>query len=226
MTVAMTANETVQGWVYLVLELLLLPQLLLPLEQHFPQQGRMAWVNLCYYAINFAACALIFRGFLGKNLANAGRAGMKMLSACLMGFGGHMLGNLTVSAAIGLISPDFSNINDGAILALARENFWAMAVGVVLLVPLAEECLFRGLLFRGSYGYGRFAAYGISTVCFCALHILGYVGSYPTQTLLLCALQYVPAGLSLAWAYEKTDSIFAPILIHTAVNAVTLYALR
>ena len=35
-------------------------------------------------------------------------------------------------------------------------------------------------------------------------------------------LQYLPAGLCLAWAYTKADTIFAPILIHAAVNAVSI----
>ena len=35
-------------------------------------------------------------------------------------------------------------------------------------------------------------------------------------------LQYLPAGLCLAWAYTKADTIFAPILIHAIINAVSI----
>ena len=37
---------------------------------------------------------------------------------------------------------------------------------------------------------------------------------------LLCALQYLPAGVALGWTYEKADTIWAPILVHSMVNAV------
>ena len=44
--------------------------------------------------------------------------------------------------------------------------------------------------------------------------------------LFLSFLQYVPAGLCLAWSYEKADSIWAPILIHIAVNQMGNLAMR
>ena len=39
-------------------------------------------------------------------------------------------------------------------------------------------------------------------------------------------LQYLPAGLSLAWAYTKSDTIFAPIAIHACINLVAIGGLR
>ena len=44
--------------------------------------------------------------------------------------------------------------------------------------------------------------------------------------LALCLLQYLPAGLCLAVAYEKSDSILCPILMHTVINAIGVYAMR
>ena len=44
--------------------------------------------------------------------------------------------------------------------------------------------------------------------------------------LFLCLLQYVPAGISLAASYEYSGNIVTPILIHTAVNAVGMLAMR
>ena len=58
------------------------------------------------------------------------------------------------------------------------------------------------------------------------IHVMGYIGQFDWLTLVLCFLQYIPAGLWLAWAYEKSDSIFAPMLIHTAINAIGIYAMR
>ena len=97
--------------------------------------------------------------------------------------------------------------------------------GTVLLAPLAEECFIRGLIFQGLHRKNRWAAYALSTLAFCCLHIYGYIGAYPPLTLVLCALDYVPAGIALAWSYEKADTIFAPILMHCLINALAFQAL-
>ena len=56
--------------------------------------------------------------------------------------------------------------------------------------------------------------------------MLGYIGTESVRTLVLCFLQYLPAGLCLAWTYTKADNIFAPIVVHAIVNAVAIGALR
>ncbi|HCP70616.1 MAG TPA: hypothetical protein DIT87_00905, partial [Clostridiales bacterium] len=55
---------------------------------------------------------------------------------------------------------------------------------------------------------------------------LGYIGKYSPLELVMAVLQYLPAGLSLAWAYTKSDTIFAPIIIHACINLVAIGGLR
>jgi membrane protease YdiL (CAAX protease family) len=38
----------------------------------------------------------------------------------------------------------------------------------------------------------------------------------------IAVIQYIPAGIWLAWSYLKGDTIFVPILIHAAVNYITI----
>ena len=45
-------------------------------------------------------------------------------------------------------------------------------------------------------------------------------------TLLLCFLQYLPAGYCLAWCYANTGTIVTPILMHMIVNAYGISAMR
>ena len=61
---------------------------------------------------------------------------------------------------------------------------------------------------------------------FAAIHVLAYIGTESVTTLVLCFLQYLPAGLCLAWTYTKADNIFAPIVVHALVNAIAIGALR
>ena len=65
----------------------------------------------------------------------------------------------------------------------------------------------------------------LSTVAFCLIHVAGYVGQEALSSLAVLALEYIPAGIALAWAYEKADTIFAPILMHAVINAVSIQAL-
>ena len=83
-----------------------------------------------------------------------------------------------------------------------------------------------GLIFRNLYGKSRWAAYIVSILVFAIIHIIGYIGKYSALELLMAVLQYLPAGLCLAWSYAKADTIFAPILIHAAINAGSIIALN
>jgi hypothetical protein len=53
-------------------------------------------------------------------------------------------------------------------------------------------------------------AYALSILLFSAIHILGYIGRYSPLELTMAVLQYLPAGLCLAWSYTKAGTIFAP----------------
>lgn len=226
LSVPMTPRETWMGWCYLPVQLLLLPGLLTELfVACFPAAGG-AWLNFVYYLINFTAVILIFHTFLKKSLETAGENFWRLLQAVLLGFVCYYGASLLLAGLIQRLQPGFSNVNDGTIARLSREGYYLMAVGTVVLVPPAEECLYRGVVFRWLYARSRWVAYVLSTLLFCAIHVMGYVGSYDAGTLALCFLQYIPAGVCLAWAYETADTIFAPILIHAAINAVGFCAMR
>ena len=66
----------------------------------------------------------------------------------------------------------------------------------------------------------------LSVFVFAAVHVVGYIGQWDTLTLVLCFVQYIPAGLCLAWSYTRSDTIFAPILIHAAINFIAIRGLR
>lgn len=85
-------------------------------------------------------------------------------------------------------------------------------VSVVILAPIWEELLFRGLLFRFLYGKAGFwVAALISGFLFSILHAL------PTGIGGLWAL-----GILFALAYRITEDIRVPILIHALYNLNTL----
>lgn len=225
LSIYMTRSETFWGWTYMPFYLFLLSMILdlvseaLGLDIHTPKGA--SWQNALFFSINFLAVVVIFHDFLKKSFFRIGKSFWGFVQAVLLGLVMHYAGSIIVNTTVVLIQPDFANVNNQHIQTMASANPWIMLVGAVFLVPVTEECLIRGLIFQGLFRKNRIFAYVVSSVLFCLLHIIGYVGSYSWQTLLLCTVQYLPPSISLAWAYEKADTIFAPITMHCLINAIT-----
>lgn len=220
----MTAGEVRFGFAYLLLQQFVLPLLLPLINGYLPSPLSAGMLNFVYFSLNFVCILAIFHGFLRKSLA-AIRL-VPFFRAVGYGFLLYYAASMVVTALILRIDPSFSNINDAGISGLLREKFAMIAVGTVLLVPTVEETLFRGLIFGNLLKKNRKLAYLVSVAAFSAIHVAGYIGSASPLTLALCFLQYIPAGVWLARAYVTADTIFAPILIHTIVNAIGILAMR
>ena len=223
-TVSMTRQEAKNGAVYLLVSLFMLPTLLFSMGGIFEFSD--AVLNFLYFLLNFLAVVTIFRRFLIRSGADALEKPKRIFSVSFRFFLIYIVSNLLLSQLILYLYPDFSNQNDSNIQQMTGQNGFLMILGTVFFVPLTEECLYRGLLFGLMRRRSRPAAYLVSVPVFCLIHVMGYVGSVPAGVLLLSFAQYIPAGVLLALAYERADSIFAPILIHTAVNALGMIAAR
>lgn len=91
-------------------------------------------------------------------------------------------------------------------------------VALVLLAPLGEELLFRGLLLRALVRRLRFwPAAAISSLVFAAAHADAYL-IWPR------AIALVGTGLALAWLY-RWRGYWASVIAHATVNAVASVAL-
>jgi hypothetical protein len=106
-----------------------------------------------------------------------------------------------------------------AVTLLANTKSWWMRVYLgafaVVLAPVAEEFIFRGMLypFVKQLGWPRLAWVGVS-FAFALIHD--------------DAATFVPLfvlALALTWLYEKTDNLLAPITAHALFNAANLVLL-
>ncbi len=207
------------GWCWMLFYLLALPSLLYRLNESLPRRLTDTALNGLFYFINFVAILLIFGSFLRQSLRHALKRPRALVKAVIIGLCGYTLGTWAVTQAAYLIVPEFSNANNEAIIRMGKNGWLLMTLGTVLFAPVAEECLFRGLLFRRIYPEKPAAAWALSMLAFAAIHVTGYLGSVPALTLLLCFLQYLTAGAALAWAYTAADTIWAPIALHCLINA-------
>ena len=222
----LTPNEFVIGFIYYILQLLVIPLILAFASLALPRPLTDAAINFAFFAINFVAVVLIFRKFLRENLRVALEVPWRTLRFAGIGLVIYFVGTTLITSVSTWIYPTFANINDQSIMGMVQEHFGLMVLGTVFLVPVVEEVFYRGLMFRQLFDRKPVLAYIVSMVAFSIVHIAGYVTMTDGLTLLLCFFQYLPAGFALAWCYHRSGTIFAPILVHMAVNQVGMLAMR
>ena len=108
----------------------------------------------------------------------------------------------------GVIGHTLRQIIHGAMNA----PLWLQIIGLGLLAPVAEEFLFRGLMFKR---YRERHTFWMSAL-FSAV-IFGFVHSASSHFFFSVII-----GIASAYLYEKYDSIVAPIIFHVGVNLVFL----
>ena len=102
---------------------------------------------------------------------------------------------------------------------LTKNAHWyqrvCFGIGAVVLAPVVEEVLFRGILYRAikQQGYPQLALWG-SSLFFAAIH-----------SNLLTFLPLLGLALTFALLYERTDTLLAPIATHAVFNAVNFFLL-
>ena len=104
---------------------------------------------------------------------------------------------------------------------LVLANRYAMMFVTIILAPIIEETLIRGLVFGSLHRTSRALAYVVSCFLFVFMHNWQYFALYPVGSVLLSCLPYIPAAIALGWVYEKSSTIWAPITLHALINAMS-----
>jgi membrane protease YdiL (CAAX protease family) len=91
-----------------------------------------------------------------------------------------------------------------------------LGVFAVVIAPVAEEFIFRGMLFPfvKQLGWPKLAWFGVSFL-FALIHL-----NAPTLVPLFVF------ALALTWLYDRTDNLLAPITAHALFNAANLVLLH
>jgi membrane protease YdiL (CAAX protease family) len=141
----------------------------------------------------------------------------RTLSALLLAIGVTLI-VLPAARHLGILSTKF--MDQFNVEAVPQESVRMLQTGIpigpeiflallaIALAPVTEELLFRGILypFIKQQGYPKLALLGTS-ILFGLLH-LNLVAFVPLTFL----------GLSLAWLYETSDNLLAPIIAHSMFN--------
>lgn len=226
LSVKLTRRELIGGWIYFCIQLVALPFLIVLINAIFGNPMSEAMCNIIFFFVNFIVVAILFRKYLLGNLQIATGNPGRCLSSAFLGYAAYWLLNIFVSLFILAVKPDFANVNDENINQMMADHTALLSFATVVIVPVAEEVFFRGLMFGAVYNRNKTAAYLLTSLAFAAVHVIGYVGTTDTLTLSLCLLQYIPAGLCFGWAYARSNTLWAPILMHMFNNLVSISAMR
>lgn len=169
------------------------------------------WVNVAFYA-----AAIIFQGRVYKK--DDQRFGERKLlwspfkatAAVVIGVAVSIVLNLLIS--LSHLHEIFPSYDEGAAISFQGQNAVLLIIATVILGPLAEEIIFRGLVFSRMRLYlGLIPCMIISSVLFGLYHMNMVQFIYTTLV-----------GLFLSYVYEKSGSLIVPVLAHGAMNLVAL----
>ena len=223
----MTPGEQIAGTVLLVLYLLVLPAVRDPL---FDLAERLTGASLSpslrsavYYYVLFAAVVVIFRRFLCRTSRNFTDNLGVACEAALTGLVA-LYGLNELACRLGrLLVGGLANLNDTLIAAPVPDAPRTTFLIAVLVVPIAEETLFRGLVFGGLRGKSRWIAYAAACGLFALSHVWQLAVSDPSPLALVRAVQYLVPGAVLCRTYERSGSLWSAVAVHAAANALCLW---
>ena len=215
----LTKTEWKNGLIALTVAMFLLPGLIA-----FVPGLSGAELNLAAYLISAGTAVYFLRCFLGKNLSAALDHPFSTIYLAALGY----LANSVFAEAVSYISwallPGYVNLNTQAVQDQLSVNLPIMLLTTVVLAPIAEECFFRGLLFRGIYDRSPVLAWVLSVGLFAVGHVAGYIGTYSLLEQAFSLLIYVPAGIVLNVTYRRSGNLISPIIAHAIINLMAALA--
>ena len=226
LSVATSRKENMLGFGYWLISLFVLPTVLYLAADRLGFPLSATELNILFFVINFACVVGIFHKFLWKSAKVALKNALRCLWCAGKGLALYYALTFLVSFLTNpWMDPEFSNLNNDAILELAKDHTGAFVFCTITLVPIAEEIFYRGLLFQSYCRKKPKLAILISVCIFATIHVLDFIGSADWKTLLICFVQYLPAGIALINAYVASDTIVTPMLMHITINLIAVTAL-
>jgi len=150
--------------------------------------------------------------FLGLRKPRLGHAiGFALLTAVLILPGAHLLSQICASLLQAIQkTPEIQPTIQVLQISVSLGQRIVFALAALVLAPIFEEILFRGILYRfiKQLGYPRVAVIGSSL----------FFGLIHWNLMTLVPLSFVAVVLALL--YDKTDNLLAPIVTHSLFNTV------
>lgn len=217
----MTDSERQRGLVFFLLYLLVFPRLNAWVQRVLmgDTETPVAEANVFYYVFLFALALFVFWGFLRRDF-------VELLDWLPENLFSGAVGFLAAGGLYALLAPMPFLVTD-PIAQQYAEQFRAAPVPtlalVLLLIPVVEETLFRGLVYGNLRTYSRPMAAVVSTVFYALALVWRYALDYGDVRYLMLALLYLPISAVLTWCYDRGGSVWSCVLLHGGINGLILF---
>ncbi len=168
-------------------------------------------VNLLYYSFNLFYQRKYFRQDEERFFHDRKRVSPTVLffAALLCACAGELLVSVIYAFDIPKVFPRYSGL---AAASFEGQNLFLLIAASVILAPLSEELIFRGMLYRRIRSY-----LGVPAAVFLSAAAFGIYHANVVQFLYAALL-----GILLALLYEKTRALIVPVIGHAAANAAEI----
>ena len=181
-------------------------------------------VEFRHYAISFVLIVLTMRGYMRREFDGLLDRPIGSVVTLIMSFLAFMTLLYIVSFAIIAIVGDMDADAAETVLDITKVNFEVLFIFRVLVLPVVEEVLYRGVVFCRLVEHRRIVIYAVSIL----LYIVGntwtaFVFNFDIRLFVL-ALQYVPTGFVCAYCYDRSGNLWTSIIFHMLANALLILA--
>ena len=220
-----TKGESIFGLIWLAVHMFVLPLLLGVLMPMFPEVSELT-MNAGYYALSLVVVMCAFLKLLRREFDHL----LDRFPHCVLTvFSGFFLWyalGMVMTGIMTALNIEGTPPNDEYIDTLAGEGYNLMLMLSVIVAPIVEEVLFRGVLFQTIRKRSRIGAYAASLLLFGLYHTWQYALVYQDPVYLLYTLQYIPITFALTWSYERSGSLWVPMAIHAGNNYLAMAVMQ
>lgn len=217
----MTDAESRRGLVFFLLYFFLFPYLNAFVQRLIfgDAETPIAEANILYYAVLFMLCLLLFWNFLKEDFLKLMDWVPENTFGVLLG----LVGAGVMSALLRLLPFPVADPIPAQYVAEFGVAPIPTLVLLLLLIPVVEETLYRGLLFGQFRGYSRPLAYVLTSAFYALAAVWRYALERGDARYLLLSVVYLPLSIACTWCYDNGGSVWATAFLHAGLNGVILF---
>ena len=225
-------REIASGVAYWLFAFFFFPALLSLSTITSPYQPYEAWMEIGYHVLNFVLAIIFFfrylkDSFLLVQVNPKGVFGTAAICAAII----IVLKLAAWFASLFFGNALFYNVTSGSLLTteadllfyssglLGAQPIWG-TLCLVFLSPIATSCLLYAPIFAPLCSSRPWLAYLVMTLLLLLLNLSLAFCLWPLGEQMAIFLVHLPVHLIACWSYQKTDTIWTPIAVHTLSNLV------